>query len=234
MLFSLNNLPYWIFLGMGVLLFFFMIISGGGGQDFDIDADVDVDVDVDADVDADSNTELSFGQFLAWAGIGKAPLILLLATDLSLWGVLGWMLNVWFGGASQNNSGSLIGIIILFASLMISLLLGGLIAQPIGKIFAEFGEDVSSDRLIGCVGIVTSAYVPSEHQGRIGQVDVLDAKRNLLTVSAVIADWATIAPLRAERVLIIENKAQIYVVIAKDSPDEEHWLSNSSQRNKTD
>jgi len=224
MLFSLNNLPYWIFLGMGVLLFFFMIISGGGGEDFDIDADVD------ADVDADSNSELGFGQFLGWAGIGKAPLILLLATDLSLWGVLGWMLNVWFGGVSNSNIGSFIGNIILFVSLIISLLLGGLIARPIGKIFAEFGEDVSSDRLIGCVGIVTSAYIPTENQGRIGQVDVLDRKRNLLTISAVLPDWGTIAPERGERVLIIEHKAQIYVVIAKDSPDEEHWLNNSSRR----
>ncbi len=225
MLFSLNNLPYWIFLGMGILLFFFMIISGGGGEDFDIDADVDVD----ADVDADSNHELGFGQFLGWAGIGKAPLILLLATDLSLWGVLGWMLNVWIGGVS-NNIGSFIGSIILFVSLIISLLLGGLIAQPIGKIFAEFGEDVSSDRLIGCIGIVTSAYIPTQNQGRIGQVDVLDAKRNLLTISAVLPDWGTVAPQRGERVLIIEHQAQIYVVIAKDSHDEEHWLTNSSRR----
>jgi len=90
MLFSPANLPYWIFLGIGVLLFLFMIISGGGEQDFDIDADVDAD----ADFDADSNNQLGFGQFLGWVGIGKAPLILLLATDLSLWGVLGWMLNV--------------------------------------------------------------------------------------------------------------------------------------------
>ncbi|MFN6500832.1 MAG: DUF1449 domain-containing protein [Nostoc sp. DedQUE01] len=226
MLFSLNNLPYWIFLVMGVLLFFFMIISGGGGQDID----ADVDVDVDADVDADSNNEFGFGQFLGWAGIGKAPLILLLATDLSLWGVLGWMLNVWFGGVSNSNIGGLIGSIILFGSLIISLLLGGLIARPIGKIFAEFGEDVSSDRLIGCIGIVTSAYIPTENQGRIGQVDVLDAKRNLLTISAVLPDWVTIAPQRGERALIIEHKAQIYVVIAKDSPDEEQWLTNSSRR----
>ncbi|MDZ8185226.1 MAG: DUF1449 family protein [Nostoc sp. ChiSLP02] len=227
MLFSFNNLPYWIFLGMGVLLFFFTIVSGGGGEDVDIDADVDVDVD--ADVDADSNHELSFGQFLGWAGIGKAPLILLLATDLSLWGIIGWMLNVWFGGGNNNIDG-LIASIILFGSLIISLILGGLIARPIGKIFAEFGEDVSSDRLIGCVGIVTSAYIPIENQSKIGQVDVLDGKRNLLTVSAVLADWATIAPQRTERVLIIEHKAQIYVVIAKDSPDEERWLNNSSRR----
>lgn len=223
MLFSPANLPYWIFLGIGVLLFLFMIISGGGGQD--------VDADVDVDADADSNSELGFGQFLGWVGIGKAPLILLLATDLSLWGVLGWMLNVWIGGDSNSNIAGFIGSIILFGSLVISLLLGGLIARPIGKIFAEFSEDASSDRLIGCVGIVTSAYIPMENLGRIGQIDVLDTKRNLLTVSAVLPDWATIASQHGEKVLIIEHKVQIYVVIAKDSPDEEHWLTNSSQRN---
>ncbi|MBD2730113.1 DUF1449 family protein [Nostoc sp. FACHB-892] len=223
MLFSPANLPYWIFIGMGVLLFLFMIISGGGGED--------IDADVDADVDADSNNELSFGQFLGWAGIGKAPLILLLATDLSLWGVFGWMLNVWFGSIINNKVNSLFGVIILFFSMIISLLMGGLIARPIGQIFADFGEDASSDRLIGCVGIVTSAYIPIGNQGRIGQVDVLDTKRNLLTVSAVIPDWATIAPQRGEKVLVIEHKAQIYVVIAKDSPDQEQWLTNLSQIN---
>ncbi|QMS91168.1 DUF1449 family protein [Nostoc edaphicum CCNP1411] len=225
MLFSPANLPYWIFLGIGVLLFLFMIISGGGGED------IDADVDVDADLDADSNSELGFGQFLGWVGIGKAPLILLLATDMSLWGLLGWMLNVWIGGNSNSNITGFIGSIILFGSLIISLLMGGLIARPIGKIFAEFSEDASSDRLIGCIGIVTSAYIPMENLGRIGQIDVLDTKRNLLTVSAVLPDWATIAPQRGEKVLIIEHKVQIYVVIAKDSPDEEHWLTNSSQRN---
>ncbi|MCC5631782.1 OB-fold-containig protein [Nostoc sphaeroides] len=208
---------------MGVFLFLFMIISGGGGED--------IDTDVDADVDADTNNELSFGQFLGWAGIGKAPLILLLATDLSLWGVFGWMLNVWFGSIINSKVNSLFGVTILFSSMIISLLMGGLIAQPIGKIFAEFGEDASSDRLIGCVGIVTSAYIPIGNQGRIGQVDVLDTKRNLLTVSAVIPDWATIAPQRGEKVLVIEHKAQIYLVIAKDSPDQEQWLANSSQIN---
>nr|WP_242053576.1 OB-fold-containig protein [Nostoc sp. FACHB-888] len=115
-----------------------MIISGGGGED--------IDADVDADVDADTNNELSFGQFLGWAGIGKAPLILLLATDLSLWGVFGWMLNVWFRGIINNKVNSLFGLTILFFSMIISLLMGGLIARPIGKIFAEFGEDASSDR----------------------------------------------------------------------------------------
>ncbi|WP_414543600.1 DUF1449 domain-containing protein [Nostoc sp. CCY0012] len=218
MLFSPANLPYWIFLGMGVLLFLFVIISGGG------------DGNTDADFDADTNGELNFEQFLGWAGIGKAPLILLLATDLSLWGILGWMLNV-FLSSFIGNFTNFFGSIILFSSLIISLLLGRLIAQPMGKIFAEFGEDTSSDRLVGCVGTVTSFYVPIENQEKIGQVDVLDPKRNLLTISAVLPAWATVAPQRGEKVIIIECQPQKYLVIAKDSADEERWLANSTLKN---
>ncbi|MBD2438614.1 OB-fold-containig protein [Nostoc sp. FACHB-110] len=220
MLFSQANLPYWIFLGMGILLFLGMIISGQAGQDVDLDADADVEFDADGD------SEFSFGQLLGWVGIGKAPLILLLATDLSFWGIFGLAFNTWFA----NQITSLISLIILFSSLLLSLFLGRLIAQPIGKIFAEFSEDTSSDRLIGRVGTVSSAYIPVEQQGKIGQVNVIDAKRNFLTISAVLADWATTAPQRGEKVLIIEHKSRIYVVIAKDSVDEENWLTNSNRK----
>ncbi|MCM0589573.1 MAG: DUF1449 domain-containing protein [Gloeotrichia echinulata DEX184] len=209
MLFSTANLPYWIFLGMGVLLFLFVIVSGGGDQDIDIDADADLEVETES--------EFSFGQALAWIGIGKAPFILLLATDLSLWGVLGWMLNVWVGGILNGVPSGFFGSIVLFGSLVISLFTGGLIARPIGKIFAEFGEDASSDRLIGCVGTVTSAYIPAENLGKIGQVDVIDTKRNLVTISAVLPEWATVAPERGEKVIVIELKPRIYTVTALSS-----------------
>ncbi|WYL94337.1 MAG: DUF1449 domain-containing protein [Gloeotrichia echinulata IR180] len=222
MLFSTANLPYWIFLGMGVLLFLFVIVSGGGDQDIDIDADADLEVETES--------EFSFGQALAWIGIGKAPFILLLATDLSLWGVLGWMLNVWVGGILNGVPSGFFGSIVLFGSLVISLFTGGLIARPIGKIFAEFGEDASSDRLIGCVGTVTSAYIPAENLGKIGQVDVIDTKRNLVTISAVLPEWATVAPERGEKVIVIELKPRIYTVITKDSPDQERWLANTPRK----
>jgi hypothetical protein len=218
MLFSPANLPYWIFLITGILLFLFMIFIGGGEAELDADADLDVETD----------SEVSFGNFLGWAGIGKAPLLLLLATDLSLWGVIGWMLNVWFGGIAQNQTFSLIAIFILFISLIISLFMGRLIAEPIGKMFAEFSEDASSERLVGCIGNVISVYIPAENLGKIGQVDIFDPKGNFLTINAVIPDWATIAPQRGEKVIVIELKQQIYLVIAKDSVDEEHWLNNSN------
>ncbi|MBU7584317.1 MAG: DUF1449 family protein [Nostoc sp. TH1S01] len=219
MLLNQANLPYWIFLAMGVLLFIFIIISGR--------QNIDVDVDGDVDFDADSDSELGIGELLGWAGIGKAPLILLLAIDLSFWGIFGLTLNIWFG----SSLGGLISGIVLICSLILSLFIGRLIAEPISRLFAEFGEDVSSERLIGCIGIVNTFYIPRENQGKIGQVDVVDAKRNLLTISAVLAEWATIAPQRGERVLIIELKEQIYVVITKDSADEEYWLTNSQPKN---
>lgn len=232
MLFDLSNLPYWIFLGMGVLLYVFVIVSGGGDDDLDLDADADLDVDADLDgdgnpfdldTDADADGNFSAAQVLGWLGIGKAPLILLLATDLSLWGVLGWMLNVALSG------NVFLGLFVLIGSLIAALVLGGFIARPIGSAFASFGEDASSDRLIGCVGTVSTALIPVVHENKIGQVDVLDAARNLVTVNAVLPEWATTIPARGSKVLVIDRTLHLYLVIAKDSPDQDQWLANPSR-----
>ena len=222
MLLNPANLPYWIFLGTGVILFLFMILMGGGESELDTDTDLEIDLD--------TGINLGFGQFLEWAGIGKAPLILMLATDLSLWGVIGWMLNVWLGGIDQKKPVSLIAIAIFLGSLMISLFIGKLIAEPIGKMFAEFSEDASSDRLIGCIGTVSSVYIPAENINKIGQVDIFDPKGNFLTINSVIPEWATIAPQRGEKVIVIDIKQQNYLVIAKDTVDEQNWLNNSNSQ----
>jgi hypothetical protein len=234
-LFDPSNLPYWILLGMGIGLFLFIILSGGGDGDSDADFDADTDVDaevgsghslhVDTDADAD---ELSAGQILGWLGIGKAPLMLLLATDISLWGLVGWAINVFVGGALGELLGGTVGGAVLLGSLMISLFMGGQIAKPVGKIFASFGEDASSDRLVGCMGKVSTGTIPVAGHGRIGQVDVLDSARNLVTVNAVLPEWATTIPQRGSKVLVIERSGTYYVVIAKDSPDYDHWYAGSS------
>lgn len=228
MLFDLTNLPYWIFLGMGVLLFILVIVSGGGDDDLNVDSDVDVDVNADVDVDADVGGDFSFGEIMGWLGIGKAPLILLLATDFSLLGLLGWMLNVAFGSITGDFPSGLISGAIAGLSLFLSLLGGSLIARPLGKIFASFGEDASGDRLIGCHGTVSSASIPLENQGKIGQVDVVDSARNLVTINATLPAWAKILPGRGTQVLVIDRQTDNYLVIAKDSSDEQEWLANSS------
>lgn len=213
---------------MGVLLFVFVIVSGGGDDDLDLDADADVDLDADVDVDSpfdldtDADGDFSISHALGWLGLGRAPLILLLATDLSLWGLLGWMLNVALTGNWANW-------IVLILALIAALLLGGWIARPIGQAFASFGEDASSDRLIGCIGTVCTTRIPVIHEGKIGQVDVLDPARNLVTVNAVLPDWAIVTPQRGDKVLVIERPVQTYFVIVKDSPDQDRWLANSSR-----
>ncbi|MFB2934522.1 DUF1449 domain-containing protein [Aerosakkonemataceae cyanobacterium BLCC-F154] len=242
MLFNLANLPYWIFLGMGVLLFLLVIVSGGGDDDIELDADAEIDLDVDVDVnvdvgdgglhldtDSDSDGEFNALQILGWLGFGKAPLLLLLATDFSLLGLIGWILNVTFAGVwGSFPQGFWAGIVATLA-LVMSLFLGSLIARPMGKIFASFGEDASGDRLIGCIGTVSSAKIPLETEGKIGQVDVLDTARNLVTVTANLPEWAKVVPCRNQKVLVIDRQPKSYLVIAKDSSDEELWLENSSK-----
>lgn len=242
MLFNPANLPYWIFLGMGVLLFLLVIVSGGGDDDIELDADAEIDLDVDVDVnaeigdgglhldtDSDSEGEFSALQILGWLGFGKAPLLLLLATDFSLLGLIGWILNVtWAGIWGSFPQGFWAGIVATLA-LVMSLFLGSLIARPLGKIFASFGEDASGDRLIGCIGTVSSARIPLETEGKIGQVDVLDTARNLVTITANLPEWAKIVPCRNQKVLVIDRQPKSYLVIAKDSSDEDLWLDNSSK-----
>jgi hypothetical protein len=228
MLFHSANLSYWILLGIGVVLFLLVIFSGGGDHDFEVDADVDLDVDADLDAGADGSFDSL--QILGWLGFGQAPLMLLLAIDLSVWGVTGWILNVFIGNLTGTIPVNLFGLGggILIASFWISLFLGSLISRPLGKIFASFGEDVSSDRFIGCLGTVTSKKVPHLGEGKIAQADVFDASGNLVTIEIALPDWATAIPYRGQKIIIIDRHTDTYIAIAKDSSDEDKWLANSN------
>lgn len=214
MLFDPSNLPYWIFLGIGLLCAAIVILAGGGEDDLDIDSDLDIDMDTDIDVGGD----FSPLEVLGWLGIGKAPLILLLAIDFSFWGVLGWMLNVALG-----NPSGLFATAVLVGSMAVSLWAGSLISRPLGKIFASFGEDTSPDRLIGCIGTVSTSTIPKESQGAIGQVDAIDPARNLVTIDARLPDWATVIPRRGQNVIVVDRSGSSYLVIAQDSIDQEKW-----------
>ncbi|MBD1936137.1 hypothetical protein [Microcoleus sp. FACHB-68] len=72
MLFNLANLPYWMFLSLGIVLFL-LVIAGGGGDEY---------LGIDADANAD------------FMGVCQATLLLFLAINLSLWGAVGWMFNI--------------------------------------------------------------------------------------------------------------------------------------------
>jgi hypothetical protein len=203
MVFDLSNLPYWIFLGTGLVLF--VVSISAGGEDA-----------LEGEAEVGFFTELLFG----WLGIGSVPFVLLLAADLSLWGILGWMANVLLGVKDGAASG-----LIFIASGVVGVLLGGAIARPIGKIFfAPFSEDASSDRLIGCLGTVSAAQIPRMESGKVGQVDLIDAAKNLVTVNAVIPNDARVMPQRGDRVIAIEQCDDFFVVIADGSIDRDRWL----------
>ena len=226
MLFSLANLSYWIFLGIGIVLFLLVIISGGGDDDVELDADLDADSDLDFEGDGDG--EFSSLQFLSWLGFGKAPLILLLAVDFSIWGMSGWILNVFVGNFTGKIPTRLFGFggLILAASFIIGIIIGSLIANPLGKIFASFGEDASSSRLFGCLGIVNSKIVPYEGNNQIAQADVLDPARNLVTIPVCLPSWAKIVPKNGEEILIIEQNEKYYLAILNQGEDRNTWQNN--------
>ncbi len=238
MLFDTANLAYWIFLGVGIFFFMLVIVSGGGeDQDIDadvdadmdvnVDTDVDVDADIDADTDADVNTHFNSSLFsaLSWLGIGKAPLLILLAIDFSAWGVIGWFLNVIIGEISGKIPSGLLGLAIFLISLIISLSFGKLLSNPLGKMFAQHTEDISGNRLVGCIGTVISKEVPYLIAGKIAQVDVLDNAGNLVSIEACLPDWAKVVPHRGQEVLIIERNKHCYIAIAKDTSDQDKWFN---------
>ncbi len=233
MLFDLANLPYWIFLGIGILLFLLVIVSGGGDDDLDTDVELEVEADFDSgtfdpDADPDMEGEEIFTplEILGWLGIGKTPLILLLAIDFSSWGVIGWLLNTIISSLINTIPQRFLGLggVVLITSLFASLYIGRLLSQPIGKIFASFGEDASSSRLIGCMGIVSSKQIPYYIEGKIGQADVIDSAKNLVTLNVNLPDWATVIPLRGDQVLVIEKTDHCYLVICKNSSDYDKWF----------
>lgn len=233
MLFNLANLPYWMLLAIGVALFLLVIVSGGGEDDVDLDSDVDADI-TPLDLDTDANGEFSLAAIVGWLGFGKAPLLLLLATDLSLWGILGWLLTVLLGELQGQPPAGFLAGAVLGTSLVLALVGGSFLARPTGKALAAFGEDVSSDRLIGCLGTVSSARIPAIQEGKIGQVNALDSAKNRVIVNAVLPEWATVAPQLGDRVLLIDRHLQTYVVVLKDSPDQDTWFTTTRKQNPSE
>ncbi|MBF2057820.1 MAG: DUF1449 family protein [Cyanobacterium sp. T60_A2020_053] len=226
MLFDIANLIYWIFLGIGIFLFLLVIFTGGGeDEDIDIDGDVESDMEVDIDGDVDGGLESNFLFFLSWLGVGKSPLIILLAMDFCAWGVSGWLMNVLVGGVTGALPTGIPAMIIFIFSFLFSVWLGRVLSIPIGKIFANFGEEIDGDRLIGCVGQVTSTKLPYLKDDKVAQADIIDNMGNLVTVEVCLPGWALVIPHRGQEVIIIDRQDHFYLAIGKDTSDQDKWLN---------
>ncbi|MCX8079137.1 MAG: DUF1449 family protein [Geminocystis sp.] len=237
MLFSPANLVYWIFLAMGIILFLSVIISGTD-EDLDTDGEAPLALEGDMEADVEGETEGEIGEIggifspliplLSWLGVGNCPLILLLAINFSSWGVIGWFLNFMVAGFLGKFPTGFLAFVIFFVSLLCSLWIGSILSRPIGKIFSSFSEEVEGERLIGCTGQVTSKSVPYITEGRIAQADVMDAAKNLVTIPICLPQWAKVVPVRGQEIIIIEKREHCYLAIAKDSSDQDRWLTSQS------
>ncbi len=228
------NLLYWVLIAIGIAFFLLIIISGGGDEGGDIDGsslslDADVETDIDTEISGDGD-EINPFQLLTWFGLGKAPLMILLAIDFSAWGIAGWTLNMILGSLTGTIPHRFFGLggLVFFVSLFIGLWTGKLLSYPIGQIFSSFGEDVKSERLIGCVGTVTSKTIPYLIEGKIGQADVYDTAGNLVTISISLPHWADVIPHHGQKILIIDRREHSYIGISKDSSDEDKWINQTN------
>ena len=172
--------------------------------DHDVDHDIDQDIDHDLDHDADhdiSNNSLSGFSWLAFIGIGKAPLMVVVLIVLMTTGLLGWFLN----GLVMGILGFFPGLLLL-ATFLISLLAGSLVTSRVTRFIGRALPPVSTtatraQALVGRPGTVISPFV----DGRYGMVHLRDDGGTLITLFAISEDEQPIA--RGESVILLSYDA---------------------------
>lgn len=204
------NLPFTImFMLCGMLAVLQLIGLGGDGDadadiDADLDMDADLDVDADADLDADADADLDAdGDFdllsvLAFVGVGKAPLMVVLVILLGSMGIMGWTLNTLVQTLFGSYPAWSFGLI-----LPLSFVIGGLISSRVARLIGRALPSINTTAttavgLIGRRGTVISPHV----DGHYGLVRVRDQGGTLINVFAITPDDEPIA--RQSEVALVE------------------------------
>jgi membrane protein implicated in regulation of membrane protease activity len=186
-------------------------LSGDVDPDVDGDADGDLDHDVDHDVeqDADGSPALAW---LAFLGVGKAPVAVVLLMLFGAIGILGWVLN----SAVQRIFGgypNLAFIPVLLFSLMGSVWITSRVSRFIGRALPPVSTTATrAQALVGKRGTVISPLVDA----RYGQVRVRDVGGTLINVFAVA--HSSPIPRSTEVVLVSYDAAQRRFVVETLEP----------------
>lgn len=201
-LFAPYNLPFTIMLGVCVLLAALQLVGlgGDGDTDADLDADVDIDADVDVDLDADADLDVDGDvdadadadideipgalSILAFLGVGKAPLLVILLILLGSMGVLGWTFN--------NILQTLLGVYPswgLWAVFPVTIVVGSFVSSRTARLIGRALPPVSTTAtsavgLLGKRGTVISPRI----DGKYGLVRVRDQGGTLINVFAITQD----------------------------------------------
>ena len=212
------NLPYTVFMVLGLLIALLQLFGLSHDGDADMDADADVDVDVDADLDADADIDADADgdmdhdadpgsggglSWLAFIGFGKAPLMVVLLILLFSMGLFGWFIN-----------GVVLGIFGVFPSLLIllsglvSLAVGILITSRVTLLIGRALPPISStatkaQAMVGMNGTVTSPFVDAKY----GMIHLRDQGGTLVSLFAVTEDEKPI-PRGVEVILLAYDTVQ--------------------------
>jgi membrane protein implicated in regulation of membrane protease activity len=179
--------------------------------DHDLDTDVDHDIDHDLGHDADhdlSRDTLSGFSWLAFIGIGKAPLMVVILIVLMTTGLLGWILN----GIAVGILGFFPGLLLL-GTFLVSLVTGSLVTSRVARFIGRALPPVSTTAtraqgLVGRPGTVISPFVDA----RYGMVHLRDDGGTLISVFATTEDEQPIP--RGEMVILLSYDAaqRLYLV----------------------
>jgi len=172
--------------------------------DHDIDHDIDheIDHDLDHDVDHDiSHDSISGFSWLAFIGIGKAPLMVVVLIVLMTTGLLGWFLN----GLAVGVLGFFPGLLLLL-TLMVSLVVGSLITSRVTRFIGRTLPPISTtatraQALVGRPGTVISPFIDS----RYGMVHLRDDGGTLISIFVTTEDEQPIT--RGESVILLSYDA---------------------------
>jgi len=138
---------------------------------------------------------------LAFIGVGKTPLMVVLLILFASISLLGWLLN----GIAQTAIGSFPGLLIL-VTLPVSLAAGAVFTSRITRIIGQTLPPISTtasraQALVGSTGTVISPYVDDKY----GMVHLRDQGSTLISVFAVTDESQPIP--RGEQVLLVSYDA---------------------------
>lgn len=194
------NLPFTILILFSIVLAAMQFIGLGGDADTDADVDADVDVDTDTDFNQDVDSDMADAPaltLLAFLGMGKAPLVVVLFLLLGSIGLLGWLIN----GFVLNLLGAYPNVA-FFVVLPVTMTIAGLFSSRATRFMAWMLPPISTtatsaNDLVGRRGTVISAYIDSMR----GRVRVRDRGGTSISVFAVAMNGETIED-SAEVILI--------------------------------
>ena len=187
------NLPFTILLALCLLFGVLQLVGLGGEAEHDADADADLhldhdldqDLDHDLDHDADHDGEAEsndIGTFslLAFLGVGKAPMAVVLMLLLGAVGVVGLVLNSIVASVAQPYP-----LVALVGVMPISLIVGGFISSRISRFIGRALPPISTtatraQALVGKGGVVISPFV----DGKYGMVRLRDRGGTQINVFA--------------------------------------------------